>query len=286
MVKYKEYPCDLCGSQEAVEVPYVRHYTDDQPIHICKKCGFVYVKMRRTSKEIAKMWSEEIFGEGYTAKIPAVKARQTYIAEFIKEKIGLRDKEICDIGTGEGQFLEIISKEEYGAKVFGTEASKTNCESIAMKGFRHFYGTIEDFCVSPDEKEYKADIVTIMWTLENCVSCRDMLSGAHQILKDNGYLVVAGGSRILVPFKKPLHLLLREDPVDTHPIWFSANTLQGLLAVSGFEVKHVNSYIDSDPLCMIAKKKDKSDKINWQGDDFKKVHGFFERWHKENKYYK
>ena len=285
-VKYEEFPCDLCGTDDAVEVPYARFYTGNQPVHICKSCGFVYVKLRRSASEIVGTWTKDLYGDGYTARIPAVKARQTYVAEFIDVNIGLKGKKLCDIGTGEGQFLEIVSKEEYGARVFGTEDSKTHCKKMTNLGIPHFQGTIEAFMSSSEIKKYKADIVTVMWTLENCRSCRDMLSGAYQILKEGGHVIVATGSRILVPFKKPLHLYFSKNPTDTHAFRFSANTLQGILAVSGFEVIHVNSYIDSDALCMIAQKKSKSQKIFWKGDDFMKVHNFFERWHNENVFYR
>ena len=72
---YTEFPCDICGSSDAVEIPHVRDYTGGQPIHICTKCGFVYVQQRRSAEAIAEVWSEEIFGAGYTAAIPAVRAR-------------------------------------------------------------------------------------------------------------------------------------------------------------------------------------------------------------------
>jgi 2-polyprenyl-3-methyl-5-hydroxy-6-metoxy-1,4-benzoquinol methylase len=283
--KYQEYPCDLCGSQDAVEVPHVLFYNNGL-VHICRRCGFVYVKQRRSAAEIARTWSEELYGEGYTAFIPAVKARQTYVADFIHANIGLRGKELCDIGTGQGQFLDIVRKKEYGAKVFGTEDSKAHCAKMAAAGINHFQGTIEKFQASRLARQYRADIVTIMWTLENCRSCRDMLSAAHDILKKNGSIVVATGSRILVPFKKPLHLYFSRNPADTHSFRFSANTLRGILAVSGFEVTHANSYLDRDILCMIARKKDISQKIPWQGDDFLQVSDFFDRWHRENVHYR
>lgn len=285
-IKYEEFPCDLCGSTEAVEVPYSRFYTNNEPIHICKTCGFVYVRKRRTAQAIADSWSDDLYGDNYTARIPAVKARQTYVAEFIDTNIGLKGKDVCDIGTGEGQFLEIIRTKEYGANVFGTEASPKNCARLDKLGIPNFSGTIEDFCAGKLIKKYKADIATIMWTLENCRSCRDMLSGAHQLLKDGGYLVMATGSRILVPFKKPLNLYFSKNPADTHAFRFSANTLKGILAVSGFEVKYINQYLDSDILCMIAQKKKKAEKISWVGDDFIKIYDFFERWHKETIFYR
>lgn len=282
---YQEFPCDLCGSIDAVEAPHVRDYTEGQPIYICKQCGFVYIKLRRTAEEISDIWSNEIFSDNYTAKIPAVKSRQMYVADFIDAKITLKGKRVCDIGTGEGQFLEIISQDRYGAKVFGIEASKRNCQSLTGMGIKHFNGTIEDYCAARKDKNNKADIVTIMWTLEACRSCKDMLSGAYQILKDNGYVVVATGSRILVPFKKPLYLYFGKNPADTHPFRFSANTLRGILAVCGFNVIHLNRYIDSDVLCVIAKKQRRKIKIKWQGDNPLEVYNFFERWHKETLFY-
>ncbi len=283
--KIDVFSCDLCGSDDAVEVPHAREYTNDQPIHICKQCGFVYVKNRRNATDIADTWSDELYDSHYTARIPAVKARQTYVAEFIDVNIELKKKNICDIGGGEGQFLEIV-KNQYNANVFSIEPSRKNCAKLIEMGFDCFNGTIEDYCASSEAKKYKADIVTIMWTLENCRSCRDMIAGAYDILKDGGYIVVATGSRIMVPFKKPLHMYLSTHPADVHCSRFSACTLKGILAMEGFEVKHNNKYLDSDILCMIAQKKSLDEKIQWEGDDYIKVTDFFDRWHKETQYYK
>lgn len=279
------FSCDLCKNSEAVEIPHVRNYTKGQPIHICKNCGFVYVTQRRSTEEIAKMWSEELFGDHYTARIPAVVARQTYVADFIDMNIGLKNKEVCDIGAGEGQFLNIIRK-QYGAKPFGTEASQSNCHLLKDMDIAYFQGTIEDYASSSTKKNYQADIITMMWTLENCRSCTDMLKIAFEIVKPNGYVVAATGSRLLVPFKKPLHLYFSQKPVDIHSFRFSRNTLQGLLSISGFQVTHENHYLDSDVLCLIAQKKEKGTKIPWKGDDFLKVYDFFDRWHKESIFYR
>jgi glycosyltransferase involved in cell wall biosynthesis len=129
------------------------------------------------------------------------------------------------------------------------------------------------------------DVVTIMWTLENCASCREMLAGAYRIVREKGSLLVATGSRILVPFKKPLYCYLSKNPPDTHAFRFSANSLRGILAISQFEVTHVNCYIDYDVLCMIAAKAGPGRPIPWQGDDAREVCDFFERWHGETQTY-
>ena len=282
---YQEFPCDLCGGSDAVEVPHCREYTDGGPVHICTTCGFVYVIKRRSARRIADDWSEEIFGGEYTAAIPAVRARLTYVAEFVNNELGLSGKAVCEIGAGEGEFLDLVRQDRYGASVFGIEPSGQNCELLKQSGIDCFKGTIEDFRQAAQDADQSADIVTIMWTLENCQSCTGMLSGAHDILRDNGHVVVATGSRVLVPFKKPLHDYFGGNAVDTHSFRFSANTLRGILAVSGFEVTHVNRYLDSDILCMIARKVDGGDGKSRTGDDYLDVHSFFERWHVDTKMY-
>lgn len=283
---YKEFPCDVCDSTDAIEVPYVREYTNGQVIHICKKCGFVYVKMRRPYDKVAEVWSKELFGKAYTSKTPLMLARHSYVAEFIDQSIGLKNKKVCDIGAGEGQFLDIV-KRNYNASVFGIEPSSANCKIMEKLNIKHFQGTIEECIRSPYHKNFSADIVTMMWTLENATSCKDILIGAREILKKNGYIVVATGSRILVPFSKPLNLYLSSNPVDTHPARFSVNTLSSLLAITGFKVAHVNPYLnDSLMLCMIAKKSSINSHIKIKGDDFREVSEFFKRWRKETLFYK
>lgn len=283
---YKEYACDICGSVKAIEVPFVRLYTKGQPVHICKECGFVYVKKRRPSESIACIWTKKMFGKAYTARTPLMLARHMYVAEFINQSIDMDSRKLCDIGAGEGQFLEIIKK-NYGASVLGIEPSKANCMLMKERGIASFNGTIEEYLKNGKFTGGKFDIVTMMWTLENATSCRGLLTGAREILSDSGYIVVATGSRILVPFSKPLHLYFSANPADTHPSRFSFNTLSALLAVAGFKVMYINRYLnDGLVLCVIAKKCRIAEKPRFTGDDFRQVRDFFKRWHKETSYYK
>ena len=271
-------------------MPHARLYTNNQPVHICKECGFVYVRQRRPANRIASAWSNEIYSdnfgdETYTARVPAVKARQTYVADFADVNIGLKGRLLCDIGAGEGQFLEIVSGVDYQAKVFGIEPSEKNCLILSEKNFPNFNGTIEDYTKSNIFEEQKYDVVSMMWTLVNCYSCVDMVSIAYEMLKPGGKLVVAEGSRILVPFKKPLNYYFSSIPQDLHAFNFSANSLENLLRISGFEVVKENRYIDSDILCMIAKKGEGKVSQPFEKDDYLEVYNFFERWHVETQAY-
>jgi 2-polyprenyl-3-methyl-5-hydroxy-6-metoxy-1,4-benzoquinol methylase len=282
---YKLFPCELCASTEFAEILEARIYTGDQPLHVCKNCGFVQIIRRRSAVRIAEIWAKELYQSEYTARIPAIKARQVYVAETIDPVIRLRDKRVCDIGAGEGYFLRMLH-DDYGADVFGIEPSAANCARMRELNIPCFDGTAEDFQRSAGDRQRSFDIVTIIWTLENSNSCRQLMDVAWELLRDNGYVVVSTGSRILVPFKKPLHYYLGPNPADTHAFRFSANTLNGLLATAGFETISSNQYIDSDVLCMIARRTDRSKILPRTADDWQRVLEFFTRWHEDTAFYK
>ena len=278
MTEYTDYPCDLCGSEDAAEIEVARLYMDGQQLHTCRGCGFVQVRRRRSAQDIADDWSDELYEHKYTARIPAVKARQVYVAEFIDTEIGTQGKSVCDIGAGEGTFLDMLRAPPYDAHVFGIEPSASNGQLMDGLGIANFVGTIESYISLPN-RQGEFDLATIVWTLENCQSCRTMLDSARDLLADGGHVVVATGSRILTPFKKPLNYYLGPNTADTHAFRFSANTLRGALAESGFEVVGLNRYIDTDYLAAIGRKVDRADKPGWQGDDWRQVVAFFDRWH-------
>jgi 2-polyprenyl-3-methyl-5-hydroxy-6-metoxy-1,4-benzoquinol methylase len=281
--EFTVYPCDLCGSHDAEEVPRCRDYTGGQPVHVCRRCGFVYVMRRRSAERIARVWSEEIFGSGYTAAIPAVQARLTYVAEFLKLHVPIHGKRLCEIGAGEGEFLSLVRRPEHGAQPFGIEPSPENGRRLEERGIPHFTGTIERYAEVAAPK-HAFDIAAILWTLENCQDCRRMLRHAHDLLAPGGHIVVATGSRLLVPFKKPLHTYLSRNPADTHAFRFSANTLRAILAVSGFATVAINRFLDHDILCVIARREE-AGAIPWSGDRYLDVCSFFERWHVDTSMY-
>lgn len=280
----EEFPCDICGCDDAESIPSILEYTGNHPIHVCKNCGFVYIRKRRSAEVIADDWSDNLFGSHYTSDIPHVKARQVFVAENLKVELGLKGKFVCDIGAGEGQFLDIVRSPEYGADVFGIEPSAANGKLMRVMGIEHFVGTLEDYSSRQDFLDRRFDVVTMMWTLEGCILPRTMLNAAYDALKDDGHILLATGSRILVPFKKPLHYYIGKTTApDTHCFRFSANAQRGILAETGFEVTFTNRYIDNDILCMIARKTDKSRPIEWPKDDYMEVLDFFDRWDRETK---
>jgi SAM-dependent methyltransferase len=274
-------PCPICAREDAVEVPCIRRYTGGWPLHVCSGCGLVHARERRPAEEIARLWSEELFGESpdprsvlYQPSLPAITARLTYVAELLDRQVGFVGRRLADIGAGKGQLLDLAKSR--GASTFGIEPSSTHCHRLRERGHGCHEGTIETF-----GGEARFDVVTIAWTLENTSDPRAMLGGARRMLAAGGRLLVATGSRILVPFKKPLDYYLGQGNPDIHPFHFSAATLRAILAVGGFRVTYVNSFIDSDVLAMIAE----AGEAEAFGDAPAAVLAFFERWDRETAYY-
>ncbi len=280
------YPCDLCGSTELAEVPCTPHYMAGRPLHVCKDCGFVQAAYRRTPEALQKMWAEEIYratdekvsDKTYTARLPAVVARQTFAVEFLADNVDIKGKSLCDIGAGEGQFLEMLTVPRFGMDVFGIEPSAENCSILDELDIPNFNGTMEEYSAKDDGRTF--DVVSLIWTLENCQSASGVLAAAHDVVTPGGHIVVATGSRILMPFKKPLQYYLGPN-VDAHPYHFSANALTSLLHKAGFKVIAHNRFIDNDYLVLVGERVDSSEGLPTPTDDCHEVVEYFERWHRE-----
>ncbi len=257
-------PCDLCGGTSASVVKEARPYIgDNDPPVICRNCGFVYVVQRRSSEEIARAW-DEIWGEGYTSKWPMVQARQFYVAEWFEQMFGWQHKDVLDIGAGEGHFMHELQKRH--AFVMGIDPDPKHHKPGYV-----INSTIEDYYTRA-----RYDIITILWTLENCGDCIGMLRKARELLKPGGCVVVATGSRILVPFKKPLSTYFSENPADTHCFRFSANSLRAAFSIAGLSETQTNNFLESDWLVCVGREGKSSSSLPYDHPDA--VADFFKEW--------
>lgn len=286
-----EYDCDVCGGAEFVEVPHIREYTAGQAIHICKGCGLVYCRTRRTPEELALYWEKQIYGrdsakkDAYDPERPVFSGRYGYGLSFLKKYVdgGIKGKRVFDLGMGEGQFA--AQMRDSGAIVEGLESSKDNSKVLDGKKLTHFVGTVEQYDAQPDNKKFaKSDVATILFVLQNSQSATDMIKAVYNQLKEGGQLFIMMGSRIMVPFRKPMGTYFVTLPHDVQPYHFSISTLQHLLAKCGLQVEKVSNYWDDDLLCVLARKMPKGHKIAKMKDDYKEVAQWFERWHAESQY--
>ena len=234
------YDCDLCGSSNRLPLP------QDPRISICARCGFCYVSERRTAEEVALAWDDIYRTEQYSPKWPAVRARLFYVAEWIEQTIGFEGKSVLDIGAGDGFFLQQCRIR--GAHPVGLDPSPHNARGIRALDMTCHEGSIEK--VGPCGQY---DIVTINWTLENTTDCLAMLRYARERLLPGGHVVVATGSRILVPPKKPLSSYLNPDvPADMHCFRWSFSSLTRAFMQANLTFAAANESLECDWMVMAA----------------------------------
>lgn len=266
--------CDLCGSQAHYQLPEAETYGSGGVV-VCGGCGFVYVPVRRSAAEIAASWEEIYKSGGYTSRWPMVEARLTYVAEWYGQLYGWNGKSVLEIGAGEGRFLELVRGR--GAYPVGLEPSAAGCQLLRSKDIMAHHGTIER-C----GKVGSFDVVAILWTLENCQDCIGMLKAARENLAPGGHVLIATGSRILVPFKKRLSTYFSKNPPDCHAFRFSAETLGRALRKAGLHGGAVNDFSQCDWLVRTAEIAPPDLDDSYYGpDDPADILDFFKRWARE-----
>ena len=233
-----QHDCDLCGSSSRLPLP------QDPRIAICPGCGFCYVSERRSAEEVAQAW-DDVYRNGlYCPKWPAVRARLFYAAEWVDQTIGLEGKSVLDIGAGDGFFLTQCRSR--GAHPVGLDPSPHNARHIRSLDMVCHEGSIEK--IGPCGQY---DLVTVLWTFENTTDCLAMLRYARERLLPGGHVVVATGSRILVPFKKPLSSYLNPDvPADMHCFRWSEASLYRAMFRAGLKTIDINRYNECDWLVL------------------------------------
>ena len=234
----------------------------------------------------------------YTSDNPIMNSRHFYgvklIEQFIKKNKLLKKRlNFCDFGTGEANFPFLLKKQLKNVNIILTEYSKLNFnffqrkfkkEKINVK--KSFLGSIEDF--NQLENNKTVDFASLNWTLSTCSNPIEVLHSINNTLVDDGFLMIAESSRILVPFKKPIYNYFNSKFKSSyHPWHFSYNSLQNLLEICNFRVVFVNRYYDENDLFIICQKQDKKNhKPRIIIDNYKKVIRFFRRWIIESKFYK
>ena len=73
-----------------------------------------------------------------------------------------------------------------------------------------------------------------MWTLCNTSNSYDIINKASKLLKNNGYIVIAESSRILVPFKKPIQMYFEKE-IQIYIHFILVKILSNLLIINNFK---------------------------------------------------
>ena len=264
-------------------------------VHISKKTGTIYHSPNIDAEESLSTWTKKLYSKKidskkrhYTSNNPIMKSRHYYSALFLNDVLKKGNVKFCDYGAGEGNFgcelLKINKHIKFNFTEHSPKLFKSTYNLIKKKSKNTFYGhngSIESSTLNKNFKNF--DAASLLWTLCNCVKPLEILEVIHKSLKENGLLLISESSRILVPFKKPIYnfFVQKHETKNTHPWYFSYNSLSNLLEISGFRIIKNNRYYDENDLVIIAQKKNvKTHKPKIIIDDPKKVFKFLKEWKK------
>ena len=273
------------------------HKISKSKVYVSNKTGTVFHSPSFNSEKSLNKWSKNIYSKKidtanlkYTANNPIMRSRHYYSALFINRFLKSDKIKFCDFASGEGNFVEELLRVNNKIQFNFTEHSKIlykkakkKIKSFSKKNVHSFNGSIENSIKNKNLKNL--DACSLLWTLCNCVKPIDVLNTIHSLLKKDGIILISESSRILVPFKKPIYncFVSKFDTQNTHPWFFSYNSLSNLLEITGFRIIKHNRYFDENDLVIVAKKQNrfthvpkiKIDKIN-------NVKNFFKEWEKNS----
>ena len=295
LIKDVIYDFDGKVGSRSVKVNFKKKISKSD-VYVSKKTGTVYHSSDITALKGVEGWSDEIYSKKidtkkikYTGNNTIQKSRYYYAALFINEFFGSKKKiKFCDYATGEGYFgielLRLYENIQFNFTEHSSALFQKTLNRIKKNSKYKFYthkGSIEDS--TKNKKLKNLDFASLLWTLSACVKPLDILSVIHSSLKDNGFLLIADSSRIMVPFKKPIYnfFVSKHHTKNTHPFFFSYNSLSNLLEVSGFRIIKSNRYFDENDLVIVAQKMNKKiHKPKIVPDNYKKVLKFLKDWEK------
>jgi SAM-dependent methyltransferase len=237
--------CDLCGSDDAVEIipstldgkergawnayactssGYGRH----GPIVRCRQCDLVYADPRPPDNDVLEIYSaveDPLYIAERTGRILTFEHHLKPMLRFTGPPDG---RKLLDVGAYTGVFVEIAA--QHGWDAWGVEPSAWAVAQACDQGLQMISGTLEDAGL----EETSFDVVTMWDVIEHVTSPAATLTAAWRVLKPGGYLVV----HTMDLNSLFARLMGRRWPwfMEMHLTYFTRQTLREMLEESGFTV--------------------------------------------------
>ena len=274
----------------AVKLAFLKKFTKID-LYVSKKTGCLIPGYFHKNKKNLRVWEQRYKKKKYTSNSPHFLSRHIYTIENTKEIINFKNKRIADLGCGNGGLIKLLSSLYSFKEIIGFEASRQNCKVNSKKMRNKRIKFINSSIENINEKNFKQyfDVIFLTWTLSNTSNPLNILKKISKILKNNGHLIIAESSRILVTPNYTLNYYFSlEKKMNTflnYPWRFSFNSLNNLLMLFNFKTIKTNDYKHNDNMVLISKKTKKFKK-NYRVDKISSVISFFKKWLKQNSLFK
>ena len=197
----------------------------DLKIYQCQRCGLVQHDLKPVD-----YYKDVIRAIAYSEEMGRFREQQ--LAEWI-QKFNLKDKKILEIGSGQGEYLELLLKAG-GKNVYGLENSKESVEIAKEKGLNIQQGYLSKNYENSWEESF--DAFTTFNFMEHWPDISSSLHSLQNSLNDGavGLVEVPNFDFIL---KNGMYSEFTTD----HIFYFTEKTLRTVLETHGFDVIEMNS---------------------------------------------
>ena len=184
-VEKKEYPCAVCGANNAKRLYTLKDFT----IVKCKQCGFVYVNPRISNEDLPGLYSSHYFRNqqyGYLDYEATAYLRKKNFERWyndIKTFLPAVKGNALDIGCASGYFLEILR--DKGWQVKGIELDPAMIEVLKNKNIPVYTQTFDTF-----ESSEKYHLITLFDVLEHIPDINDTFARLASLLHPNGVIAL------------------------------------------------------------------------------------------------
>lgn len=208
----------------------------DLEVYECDNCGLVQIAAE------SLVYADQV-GSAHASSPRMLSHRKRQAYELV-ERFNLRDKNILEVGCGDGHFMESLAAA--GAIPFGIEPS----ERATELGREHGLKIQEGYMGKNVQIEgYPFDAFVTMHVLEHAPDPNDFLQGVYENLTGDGVGLIEVPS-----FEQTLENQRIYDFITDHLSYFSVKTLRFALEKNGFNVLDIQRDWGGEHIVAIVQK--------------------------------
>ena len=181
----KEEKCQLCNSENILKLKLKK---DNYNLMKCQQCELIFLNPIPKTKEIKEYYSNYLSKKNnkfINKEIIKLRKEKIWIPRYntISKKIKMEDKSILEIGSGTGEWLEILKRKKLnylGIEISPEEYKKTKINyNVINKSLLEF------------KNEQTYDII-FMWDLiEHLNDLNSNFNKINKLLNKNGHIIIS-----------------------------------------------------------------------------------------------